>query len=180
MPKTPPNIILTGYRATGKSSVGKLLASRLSFDFIDMDKVIEAKEGQTINSMVADKGWPYFRQKEQQLLEVLITKSDQIIATGGGAILRQDLWPKIMNAGLVVWLTANTETICGRLAGDNKTSSQRPSLTGCGTEQEVATVLAEREPLYKAGSHIAVDTGTTNMEEISEIIHKEFCNCSDR
>ena len=168
-------IILIGYRATGKSTVGKLLAAKLSFDFVDMDKLIEARENTQISDMVDKKGWPYFRNKEKHLLEELINQENNlVIATGGGAILHQEIWSKVMAAGMVVWLMADKATICARLAGDSRTSSQRPSLTGSGTEQEVTSVLTEREPLYKAGCHITVDTGTKDIVQISESIHTKL------
>nr|MBF0222874.1 shikimate kinase [Desulfobulbaceae bacterium] len=168
-------IILVGYRATGKTTIGKLLADRLSFNFIDMDKAIESRENSLIRDLVKTKGWPYFREKEKCLLEELINQQDRlVIATGGGAILHQELWPKVLRAGMVVWLKADQETICRRLAEDALTCSQRPSLTGGGTEQEVASVLAQREPLYKAGSHIAVDTAGKTITEIVDTVLAQY------
>ena len=166
----PSNIILTGYRATGKSSIGKLLATRFSFNFVDMDKVIEQREGQTINAMVTNNGWPFFREKEQQLLEELITNHNQIISTGGGAILHQDTWPEVMSAGVVVWLTADQKTICKRLISDQNTANQRPSLTDSDTFAEVAAVLKEREPLYKKGCHLSVATDMKSLQQIASDI----------
>lgn len=168
-------IILVGYRATGKTTIGKLLADALSYKFIDMDKTIESRENSIISEMVQKNGWGYFREKEKSLLSELINqKTSLVIATGGGAILHQELWPKVMTAGMVVWLDADKETICQRLAGDTKTATQRPSLTDSGTEQEVTSVLAQREPLYKAGSHLAVNTGSTIMPEIVAAILAEY------
>lgn len=167
----PSKIILIGYRATGKTSVGKLLANHLRFDFVDMDKEVEARENSAISDLVSLHGWNYFRQKEAELLDELIAQTNNlVIATGGGAILHQEIWPKVMAAGMVVWLTADMQTICCRLSADAVTAGQRPSLTGCGTQQEVAEVLAQREPLYRAGSHCAVDTGNKSIDEIVEAI----------
>ena len=170
-------IFLIGYRATGKTTVGKIISNHLSFEFVDMDKVIEARENAPIRTMVDSHGWEYFRKKESLLLEELsFQPNNLVVATGGGAILHQTVWPKVMAAGMVVWLTADLGTICARLAGDSNTTSQRPSLTGSGTEQEVAAVLAEREPLYRAGSHFSIDTGNKTVAEIVETVLLEYKN----
>ncbi len=121
-------IILTGYRATGKSSVGKLLAQKLGFDFLDTDPEIEKKEGLSISEMVKKHGWSYFREKECDLLTSLNHKKNLVVAPGGGAILHQDAWKTLMTTSFVVWLKADLQTICNRLSGDNLSASQRPSL----------------------------------------------------
>ncbi len=159
-------VILTGFRATGKSSVGKLLAARLSLDFIDMDKVIEEREGCTIRQMVANHGWEYFREKERQLLLELAERDNVVIAAGGGAILHQEAWQKLMQTGLSVWLTADLNTISRRLANDSSTDELRPSLTGEDIHREIGSVLASREPLYRKGSHIIIDTAENSVEDI--------------
>ena len=168
-------IFLTGYRATGKSCVGRLLADRLGLDFTDMDKEITAREGRAINEMVAAHGWPYFRDLEQRLLRELAASPDAgVVATGGGAILHQEVWPEVMRAATVVWLTADVATICSRLRGDGLTASQRPSLTGNDVCDEIATVLAEREPLYRRWCHFSLDTAAHGQQRIVELIVKRL------
>lgn len=167
-------VILIGYRATGKSSVGKILARHLSFRFLDMDKVIEERTGCSIQAMVAKNGWQFFRDKEKELLAELASQNNLVIATGGGAILHQEIWQGLKESGLVVWLTADRETICGRLLGDQKTSGQRPALTDTDTFSEVDKVLTEREPLYRSGSHISIDTGSLNLDQVVAAIEKEI------
>lgn len=164
-------VILTGYRATGKSTVGRELAARLGFEFLDMDKAIEEQEGASIRQLVAEHGWDYFRQRERELLTGLIPRGSLVVATGGGAILQQDIWRRLMQAGLCVWLTADQEVICQRLAADASSDEQRPSLTGIDIGREVHAVLSEREPLYRQGSHIAIDTTGRSIDSIvTEII----------
>jgi len=159
-------IILTGYRATGKSSVGPLLAQRLGLDFLDMDGLIEERAGCRIRELVASRGWDHFRALERDLLAELVSRGNAVISTGGGAILHQGVWPQLAQTGLVVWLAADIDTICRRLQGDGKSSSQRPSLTGADIYTEVALVLAEREPLYAKGSHLTIDTSAKSVAEI--------------
>ena len=163
-------IILIGYRATGKTTVGKRLAAKLGLCFLDMDRELEKRVGQSIAELVAARGWPYFRSLEKEMLTELIGKSDRVISTGGGAILHQDVWPRLKEASLVVWLTADQPTICRRLMGDTQTSSQRPALTTSDTYAEISAVLAEREPLYRAGCHFSVDTGALGIDEIVEMV----------
>lgn len=165
MPTKPVTIILIGYRATGKTSVGMLLAEKLGFSFIDADHAIEQKENQCISDMVAEHGWDYFRTKEKEMLLELAEKKEHIIATGGGAILHQDIWKTVKESGVVIWLKADTQTICTRLAGDEVSDTQRPSLTGADILKEVSSVLATRTPLYATSSHITVDA-TNSIEDI--------------
>ncbi len=165
-------IILTGYRATGKSSVGRLLAGKLDFGFLDTDPEIENKEGMSISDMVDRHGWGYFRKLESDLLHSLLYREKLVVAPGGGAILHQDVWKQLMETSLVVWLKADLQTICRRLAGDDLSDSQRPSLTGEDVIQEVRAVLEEREPLYEQGSHLIVDTDKPIREIVMEIEDK--------
>ncbi|MBU0484555.1 MAG: shikimate kinase [Proteobacteria bacterium] len=157
-------IILTGYRACGKTSVGKILAAKLGLDFIDMDKVLEERYG-SIRQMVEDQGWDFFRARERELLDELTGRDNLVVATGGGAIMHHPQWQRLMDTGLTVWLTGDVETICRRLAADLVSAEQRPSLTGQDIRDEVAGVLAEREPFYRQGSHLTVD-GNMDLADI--------------
>jgi shikimate kinase len=151
-----PKIILTGYRATGKSTVGRVLAARLKVAFIDMDEILVARHGE-IRELVRERGWDYFRAREEELLAELVGCRAAVISTGGGAVLHQAVWQQLKETGLVVWLAVDPATISRRLAADAASAGQRPSLTGGDIQEEAARVLAEREPLYRAGAHLVVD-----------------------
>ncbi len=138
-------------------------------DFIDTDEEIVRREGREIKDIVAKEGWGYFRAREGELLVELAAGEGMVIATGGGAIIHE-CWPQLMASGLVVWLTADEETICRRLTADDNTTAQRPSLTNKTTLAEVSEVLAVRKPLYRQGSHIMVDTAKLDITSIVEKI----------
>ena len=180
-------IFLVGYRACGKSSVGRLLALRLNWDFLDMDQEICRREGCTIRELVAEHGWEHFRAKERALLEELNRRGEGgaeisgapvaresagvIVATGGGAVLHRDLWEEIKRKSLVVWLTADPEIIAQRLGEDAATPQQRPALTDLGSlSEEIKEVLAQRRELYQEASHLKIDTTSLTPEEITERI----------
>lgn len=173
MAQKKKKIVLTGYRATGKTTIGKLLADQLGFSFIDTDQEIESGYGAPISQIVASHGWEYFRKLEKELLETLLHTEKQVIATGGGAIMHQDAWQKLRESSFIVLLTAEIETICRRLASHSATSSQRPSLTGTDIFEEVETVLLERYPLYEAGSDIEIQSEKP-LNDVTEEITKAW------
>ncbi len=167
------NIVLIGYRATGKTSVGKLLAQKLDRPFVDVDQAVEKKAGESISAMVAAKGWDFFRAEEKDMLLELTSNPGQVIACGGGAILHQDIWPQLKKVSFVVWLKADVDTICRRLAGDQATQGQRPSLSGQDIYSEVSGILAKRTPLYAGGCHLELDA-TGGLEDIVEKTIRAF------
>jgi shikimate kinase len=167
--KPPRKVILVGFRATGKSSVGRLLAERLGVEFIDMDRLLTERHG-PISDQVAEHGWDWFRAREKELLAELVGLAEGVIATGGGAVLHRELWPPLRKTALVVWLTSSLEQICRRLSVDPATGSQRPSLTGRDIREETAAVLAEREPLYRSVAHLMVDSNRPVAEVTAEIV----------
>lgn len=170
-------IFLIGYRATGKSSVGRALAAQLRLPFLDTDQEIETRAGQPISALVAAEGWESFRRLEQALLRDLAHRKDPlVIATGGGAVLHQELWPQIKADHLVVWLTADIATIGARLTADPATASQRPSLTGQAVLAEIAPVLAAREPLYRQSANYIVDTTATPLAVVVEQLVAAYRN----
>lgn len=169
MEKKKKKIILTGYRATGKSTIGKLLAKKLHFSFLDTDKEIEAHYGAPISQIVASHGWDYFRKLEKELLGTLVASENQVIATGGGCIMHQDIWQDLRENSFVVWLTADIDTICRRLAAHSASSNQRPSLTGMDILKEVETVLLERQPFYESGSDTKIESEKPLNDVVEEI-----------
>ena len=156
--KNTTNIFLIGYRCTGKTSVGKMLAERLGWSFVDIDNLVVQTTGVSISQLVASHGWPRFREHERMALQAVSAGSRQVVATGGGIVLDARNVNSMSNAGKVVWLTANVKTIQARMRDDGATAGNRPALTKRGAMEETETVLAERAPLYRAAANLVVDT----------------------
>ena len=170
----PARVLLTGFRATGKSVVGAVLAALLGYRFIDTDEELSATMRCSVAEYVREHGWSSFRKLESELLEHLALMSHVVVATGGGAVLHQEEWQNLRNQSLVVWLQADARTISKRLQVDPVSERQRPSLTSRGTVEEVELVLAEREASYREGSDMAIDTTNKSPEEIAVQIHQHI------
>lgn len=169
MTTTAP-IFLIGYRGTGKSTVARLVAQRLGRESIDADKEIERRSGKTIAAMFADDGEPAFRDVEAAVVNDL-ARTRLVVSTGGGAVLREANRATMQDAGPIVWLTANVDTIAARIAGDAATARLRPNLTASGGRAEIEAVLAERTPIYQACATFVVDTeGKTPAAVADEIL----------
>lgn len=166
----PDRVILTGYRATGKTVVGNRVAELLGRCFIDTDAELEARIGSSVADLVDKEGWPVFRRLEKELLAELAGKKGLVIATGGGAIQHEREWKDLRRNSLAVWLKADVETIRRRIEADKASGGQRPSLTGKNTLDEIEAVLAEREPSYRKGSDIQIDTAGRSPEELALLI----------
>lgn len=167
------NLFLTGYRCTGKTTVGKLLARDLGWRFTDTDAEIVRTEKMTVREMVARHGWAYFREKERETVRRVCRKNRQVVATGGGVILNPDNVADMKAAGKVIWLRASPENILHRMNADDNTEGQRPALTDHALAQEVEDTLAERLPLYSAAADMTVDTDTADIDEICAVIRKQ-------
>lgn len=178
MEKTMHSILLTGFRATGKSLVGKLLAERLGYRFIDTDHELCRRNQQTVAAIVAERGWQGFRAVERALLQEMAGQKGTVLAVGGGAIEHEDIWPLFRSGHFIVWLQADKETILSRMAADDTNSKQRPALTSQHIEDEVVEVLARRAPLYRSGSDMALDTAIKTPTEIVEHILARFAEVS--
>jgi shikimate kinase len=161
------NIVLIGYRGTGKSSVGKLLAERSGRTLISTDAEVVHRAGQSISDIVKQHGWDHFRDLESEVCRDLAGKDQLIIDTGGGAILRQDNVDQLKAKGIVFWLTAEVPTINRRIGGD----TQRPSLTGAKSfVEEIEEVLRERTPKYQAAADHIIRTDGKTVIEIADAI----------
>lgn len=170
MSERKTKILLTGYRATGKTSIGMEVADRLGFTFLDTDREIEKRSGKTISQMVSEQGWPYFREREEVLLNELVDQKDLVVAAGGGAIMHRHSWARLRRSAVTIWLTASAATICYRLARDSKTGGQRPSLTDKDLLEEVESVLNQRRTLYEEGSDFQVSSEQDVKTVAGEII----------
>jgi shikimate kinase len=162
-------IFLTGSRGTGKSTVARLLAERLGWDWVDADAVIEARAGRSIREIFAAEGEAGFRARETAELAELCQRRRHVIATGGGIVLAEENRRRIRQAGWVVWLTADPETLWRRIQQDATTADRRPNLT-VGGLSEVEELLRRREPLYRECADLQVDTARRSPEEVAELI----------
>jgi shikimate kinase len=161
------NIVLIGYRGTGKSVVGRILAHRLGRVYVGMDANIVNRAGMSIPQIVEQYGWPRFRDIETEEVFDLSGKDQLIIDTGGGVIERADNIPALKANGVVFWLKASVDTIVRRIQGGD----QRPALTeGKTFTQEVAQVLGERLPRYQGAAHYEIDTDALTPEQVAEKI----------
>ncbi|MDA8126062.1 MAG: shikimate kinase [Deltaproteobacteria bacterium] len=162
------NIVLMGYRCTGKTSTAKALANLLERPFVDTDALIEERQGRPIPEIVAEKGWPGFRIAETAVILDLAAADGLIIALGGGAVLELANVAALKKNGFFVWLTADPETICARMGKDEATGTTRPSLTGKTSREEIAAVLAVRTPLYQRLAELTIDTTALGPEAVAE------------
>src|SRR5262245_26081111 len=118
-------LFLVGYRGTGKTTVGRLLADKIGWAFADCDDFIEAAAGRSGADIFTVEGESGFRDRESAVLGQLSTQERTVIATGGGAVLRPSNRELLRKAGPVAWLTASPETIWNRLQSDSSTASRR-------------------------------------------------------
>jgi shikimate kinase len=159
------NIILIGYRCTGKTTVGKRLAVRLNLPFIDTDELVEKAVGKTIREMIADRGWEYFRQQEQAAIRNLTAWGKSVIATGGGAVMDKGNAVLLKKEGILIWLVADEKTILERMRADPATAGQRPRFSPDDLTVEIRNTLAVRAPAYRRLADFALDTTIMNTEE---------------
>jgi shikimate kinase len=165
------NVVLIGYRGTGKSTVGKALASRLGRQIVSTDREIVRRAGSSIREIVAAHGWEYFRDLESAVCQDLAGQNNLVIDTGGGAILRQQNVDVFKRNGRLIWLTASVETIAARIGSD----TQRPSLTGTKSHvDEIRDVLTERMPKYQAAADLTVATDGRSIDELATTILQDL------
>ena len=158
------NIILIGYRGTGKSVVGKILAQRLSMDYVGMDANIVKRAGMTIPQIVEQFGWARFRDIETEAARALAGRDNLVVDTGGGVIERPENMPALKASGPVFWLKASVETIVQRIRRDD----QRPALTeGKSFTEEVAEVLQQRRNKYRRAARYEIDTDDLTPDQVA-------------
>ena len=163
------HLVLIGYRGTGKSVVGKVLAEKLGWPLLNFDQILVDRAGKSIPEIVEDSGWEHFRDLESAVVRDCARKDQHVFDTGGGCILRQENIKELKESGTVFWLQAPVETIADRI----RTDDQRPSLTGKDFVEEISEVLEQRAPLYALAADYEIKTGQRTPEEIAgEILSK--------
>jgi len=156
------NIVLCGFMATGKSSVGKKLAELTGYTFIDLDAAVESEEGLTVAEIFASQGEPAFRALESRMIERLADKSGIVVATGGGAVVNPKNLENLKKCGVVVTLTADIPVILQRAgSGDD-----RPLLQCADREERIRSLLRQREHAY-AQADIILDTSGLTIDAVA-------------
>lgn len=165
------NLVLVGYRGTGKSAIARRLATLLGRQVVSLDEEIVRRAGAPIPEIVAAKGWSHFRDLEESLCREFGAKDGLIIDCGGGVVERDANVISLRAGGRVFWLRATPLTIVGRIGGDKS----RPSLTGTKTfTEEVEEVLQRRTLLYERLAHVAFDTDGRLPDDLADAIARDF------
>jgi shikimate kinase len=163
------NVILTGMRGTGKSSIGRLLAHLLGFAFVDTDAAIETLAGVRIADLVARHGWEHFRALERQVVAHIATGDRQVIATGGGTLIDEENAKQLKIRGVVVLLVCAVPILQRRLgAGEN-----RPSLTGQGSAvAELEHIWNARRARYREVADLSYDVSAESANSMPDLQQK--------
>jgi shikimate kinase len=165
------NLVLIGYRGTGKSTVAQILSRKLGMAAVSLDEEIVREAGMPIPEIVEKHGWTWFRDLESEIAKRFGERSDLILDAGGGVILRPENTLNLRRDGAVFWLKASVEVIVERI----HESTERPALTqGKSFLEEVEEVLSERDPLYRAAADREIDTDRLTPAAVADEIVREF------
>ena len=142
--KLKKNLVLTGMMGVGKSTIGKNLANKLSYTYVDIDRIIEEKEGSTINIIFKNKGENYFRMIENKTTITELKKDSSVISLGGGAFLNKDIRRTVKKSSISFWLDINLNILINRL----KRSKKRPLLFKKNIGEALGKIYFERKKIY--------------------------------
>lgn len=154
------NIVLIGFRGTGKTSVGKALAKKLSKTLVETDEIIERKANKSVSKIFIDDGQITFRELEIECIKNIFRTQNAIISCGGGVVLNKINIDRLRKNGTIILLTASIEMINKRIAGSN-----RPPLEASNED-----LLKFREPFYNSAADLIIDTTNLSVEEVADII----------
>jgi shikimate kinase len=164
-------LVLIGYRGSGKSTVGRIVAERAKRTFVDTDLEIQERSGRSIACIFAEEGEASFRDREERTFARLASARPRaVIATGGGIVLREANRRRIREFGFVAWLRAHPEELARRLEADPQGLATRPPLTRDGTIAEIIQVLAARTPFYQELADAIVDTENKGPELVASLV----------
>ncbi|GAB6138829.1 shikimate kinase [Halanaerobaculum tunisiense] len=163
------NIALIGFMGTGKSTVGRKLALRLDYQFVDLDEQIIACDGRKIPTIFAQDGEAYFRDLETEVTAQVAQQDSQVIATGGGIVLREENIAYLKENGIVILLQATPEEILQRTQDDDN----RPLLDVENPLAKIKSMLKQRQEQYDCTPYQIDTTGLSVVEVVEEIMENE-------
>jgi len=163
------NLALVGFMGTGKTSVGRLVAEQLNFEFLDTDELIQAKTGRTIADIFSHDGEAAFREMERQVVIDLASRHKVVISTGGGLPTNQENLAKLKSYALVVCLWSSPERIWERV----RHQSHRPLLHDSDPQQKIRDLLRVRDPFYKQAD-VLMNTDIRNLKEVAQQVVLQY------
>ncbi len=164
LPGSVRNLVLVGFMGSGKSSVGREIARRWGYRFIDTDTAIRQKYRKSIPEIFVSFGEPLFRDEENKALQDLQSSHDSVIATGGGIVLQPRNHPLLRSLGVVVWLTASETVIWERVSRNRN----RPLLHTKDPRATISDLMSARYPLYGSVADITVETSGSTHQEVAD------------
>ena len=159
------NLTLTGMMGVGKTTIGKRLAKKLNYTFVDVDKIIEKKEGESISSIFKNKGEDYFRKIEKQLTIIELEKKNSVISLGGGAFLNSSIRRNSKKYSISFWLDVPVEILIKRL----KKSKNRPVLGKEKANDSIKKIYFKRKKFYNKANY-RIKCKSLNLKQIIEKI----------
>jgi shikimate kinase len=163
------NITLIGFMGTGKTSVGRLVADQLRFEYLDTDEIIQSGTGRSITDIFETDGEPTFRLLEQQVVKDLAGRKQTVIATGGGLPVNPENLVSLKAHSLVVCLWSSPEKIWERV----RHQSHRPLLHDGHPQAKIRELLAAREPFYKQAD-VLLNTDLRSLREVAQQVVHQF------
>lgn len=168
-PRDIRNLVLIGFMATGKSTVGRWVARKLNFEFLDTDALIEERTRKKISDIFAQEGEARFREYERQVVEELQTRSRLVVATGGGLAAHGDNLQRLKQNALVVCLWAGADTIWRRA----RLHTHRPLLNDPDPQARIRLLLEARTPYYRQAD-VLVNTEQRSSRQVAEHVYHEY------
>ncbi len=164
------NVILIGMMGAGKTTVGKLLAQQLGKTFVDCDEEIQHRTGVTITHIFDIEGEAGFRQRETTAIEDLVKRDNIVLATGGGAVLREQNRESLRKNGVVIYLKSTPGDLWQRTRHDRN----RPLLQTADPRAKLKELYAERDPLYTQTADLVMPTGKQNVHNLIQQLQREL------
>ena len=167
-------VVLIGMMGAGKSTIGRRVAARLRLPFLDADTEIEAAAGMSIPDIFEAHGEPHFRDGEARVIARLLEGGPAVVATGGGAFMREETRNRVRDKAVSIWLKADADVIMKRV----RRRSDRPLLQNPDPEGTVSRLLGEREPVYGTADLTILSRDVPHdriVDECIEALHAKLC-----
>lgn len=170
--KPQHSIFLVGPMGVGKTTIGRQLAQLLHYEFVDSDREIEARTGASIPWIFDMEGEEGFRKREQSMIDELTTRPGIVLATGGGAVIRDENRAHLKQRGIVVYLRADIDELLARTRNDKN----RPLLQTRNPRERLEALIREREPWYREVADIIFDTQHQNIRNAARELHSKIAH----